>query len=371
MKKALGSRRNGITGLARNPRKLFSELTQLLKPHGMSVIEYMHGKLLPNDVPDADIPLSEKIEALLYDPHFGMEKPSVNTREFVASISKKSDPEGVLAGDDTASCMPFGDGKNTVYTFNPNTSQFVVRIVNRDGTERTIAQSVLTKDIDIQRAVPTVISNLQQEDQNLRDILPEDILLSAPVYAACDNVEVAPNYSDEPYVEIIATIFKDFFKEYMNRYAEKEGLHTEKVLIGQGYTDALSNLPSEANTFMPQAPVSYSDKTGNDVFTLDLKAKTEASTALQKHVQQVAAERQPKPTLPNIRGLEYLTFEDTLKVAYLEGKAYSDNESLMQFLFDMENSLIAKDINNAAKDRPNISLTYTDEVGKMRGYILA
>ena len=70
-------------------------------------------------------------------------------------------------------------------------------------------------------------------------------------------------------------------------------------------------------------------------------------------------------------GLGYLTFEDTLKVAYLEGKAYSDNQSLMQFLFNIENGLIAKDINNAAKDRPNMSLKYTDEAERVRGYMLA
>ena len=37
----------------------------------------------------------------------------------------------------------------------------------------------------------------------------------------------------------------------------------------------------------------------------------------------------------------------------------------------MENALIAKDVNNVAKGRPNISLKYVDNQGKMRGYILA
>jgi hypothetical protein len=37
----------------------------------------------------------------------------------------------------------------------------------------------------------------------------------------------------------------------------------------------------------------------------------------------------------------------------------------------MENGLIAKDINNIAKDRPNMSFKYVDDKGKMRGYILA
>lgn len=43
----------------------------------------------------------------------------------------------------------------------------------------------------------------------------------------------------------------------------------------------------------------------------------------------------------------------------------------MVYLHNIENGLIAKDINNAAKDRPNMSLKYTDAGGRVRGYILA
>ncbi len=364
--KALGSKKNEVEGLARNSRKLFSELDRLLKPHGLSVTQFIKGVSLPEGAN-----LSKEIEALLYDRDFGMERPIVKTREFVARISLKSDPEGAIAGDDTVNCMPFGDGKNTLYTFNPNTAQFVIRVVKDDGKERTIAQSVLTKDMDIKRLVPDVISDLQQEGVHLKDILPADILTAAPVYAACDNVEVAPNYSDERHQQIIEAIFRDFFREYMSRFAKTEGLNSTKVPIGEGFTDALSQLPTETNTFAPQAPVSYSDKTGEDVYILDLGSNKGMDLILQKQVRETKFERQTEPPLPKIKGLGYLTFEDTLKVAYLEGKAYSDNKSLMQYLFNIENGLIAKDINNAAKDRPNMCLKYTDEDGRMRGYMLA
>ena len=159
---ALGSNKKGIEGLARNSKKLFSELGKLFKPYGLSVVSYLQDKILPEEVD-----LSHQIDALLYDRNFGMERPPVKTREFVARISRKSDPEGAIAGDDTVNCMPFGDGKNTVYTFNPNTAQFVVRLVKGDGKERTIAQSVLTKDMDVKVPIPDLVAKLQQEGEHL------------------------------------------------------------------------------------------------------------------------------------------------------------------------------------------------------------
>jgi hypothetical protein len=131
------------------------------------------------------------------------------------------------------------------------------------------------------------------------------------------------------------------------------------------------SLPSEPNTFVPQAPVSYSDKYGDDVFVLDLESNNGIDQIIAKEVREPVDTPEVSSSLPHIKGLDYLTFEDTLKVGYLEGKAYADNQNLMQFLFNIENGLIAKDINNAAKERPNMSLKYIEDSGKMRGYMLA
>jgi RNase P subunit RPR2 len=364
--KALGSSKKGIAGEARNPRKLFNELGKLLKPHGVGVIEYIQGQSLPED-----IHIDQQIQDLIYNPEFGMKKLEVKTRDFIAKISQKSDPEGAMAGDDTVNCMPFGDGKNTLYTFNPNTAQFVIRAVKGDGKERTIAQSVLTKDLDVQKPVPYITQQLEHTGGHLESVLSENLVINAPVYLACDNIEVAPNYSDERYKQIIEAIYKDFFREYMTKYSSTQNLNPNKVPIGMGYTDILSTLPTESNTFIPQAPVSYSDKTGEDVYTLDLRNEEDLNLILNKAVKETEVEAQVEVSIPNIKGLDYLTFEDTLKASYLEGKAYSDNQGLMQFLANMENSLIAKDINNAAKDRPNMSLKYIDEAGRIRGYMLS
>lgn len=363
MRTALGSRKLGVEGAARSTKKLFSELQTALKPHGLTIQAYLEGAALPEGVD------SHQFEDLIYHPEFGMLRPRVASQKYIARINLKSDPEGVLAGNDTANCMPFGDGKTTVYTFNPNTAQFLLQMVRDDGTARTVAQSVLTKDIDIGKPIPEVLQKLQQGG-HLEEVLPEDVVRTAQAYVACDNIEVAPNYGKQNEA-VIEAIYKDFFREYVKRFGTSQRLVPDKAVIGQGYADALKHLPEAPNTFAPQAPVSYSDKTGEKVFVLDLTKDAEEGTFLERTVRVVEPEETPRemPTLPT--GLGYLTYEDALRVAYLEGKAYSDNQSLMQYLHNMENCLIAKDINDAAKGRPNMSLKYTDDTGKMRGYFLS
>jgi len=364
--RALGSRKEGIVGVAKNSKKLFSELQKFLSPHGISVADFIASKKISEEMN-----LNSEIASLLYDENFGMKRP-YKTSVYVAKISKKSDPEAVLAGDDTVNCMPFGSGKNTVYTYNPNTAQFVVRLVKGDGKERTIAQSVLTKDMDVGIAVPTIISELLQKGEHLANVLPEGILLDAPRYIAADNVEVAPNFSDPRKEALLTAIYKDFFREYVSRYGISQGLNADKLLIGQGFADSLQNLPEVNNTFVPQAPVSYSDKTGSNVYMLDLSSEDGTEIIAERTIILSPDDlHRSEPPLPGIRGIGYLTYEDALRVGFIEGKAYKDNKSLMEYLFNMENALIAKDINNAQKDRPNMSVKYTDTSGKMRGYLLA
>lgn len=363
MRTALGSRKEGVEGSARSVKRLFGELNTTLKVYGLTVLDYLGGKELPEEV-DTHI-----IEDLVYHSDFGTTRPRVASQRYIAKISLKSDPEGVLAGNDTVNCMPFGDGKTTVYTFNPNTAQFLLQLVRNDGSARTIAQSVLTKDLDIGLPIPGVLQKLQ-EGGHLEEVLPENIVRSANAYIACDNVEVAPNYGKQ-YEAVIEQIYRDFFREYVQRFGASQRLVTDKVIIGEGYSDALTSLPEAPNTYAPQAPVSYSDKTHENVYVLDISKETDQNTFVSKTVRVVEPDQQREELSITTPGVEYLTYEDALRVAYLEGKAYSDNQSLMQYLHNMENCLIAKDINNSAKDRPNLSLKYTDETGKMRGYFLA
>lgn len=343
--------------------------------------EGVHNRKKPSnytEIPNLDLTAEELRDALVegnmdtlqvFTPLEITYKIKINGKEqiFVAKINRKSDPDGVLAGNDTACCMPFGEGKNTVYTFNPNVTLFTLQVERSDRTRRTIAQSVLTKDKDIGIRIPEIIDQLKQIGEHLTEVVSEDILKKSPAYLACDNVEVARNYQESEYTVAIEAVYRDFFTEYMSRFGQTQGFRTEKVIIGQGYSDALTHLPSAPNTYAPLAPVGYSDKTGERVFILDLKQE---GTELHKKVTTFdIPSRQDIPV--STRGVSYLTFEDTLPVAYLEGKVYSDNQSLLVYLHNIENGLIAKDINNAAKGRPNMSLKYTDVNGYTKGYILA
>ena len=344
LSQALGSPSKGVKGTAKSPNKLFSEVNKLLKQHKtyqksrVNVNKYLDGDDIPED-------LEQQVEELTYHKEFGMQK---KTREYVARITNKSDPKGALAGDDTANCMPYGSGKNTVYTFNPNTAQFIIRMVKKDGTERTVAQSVLTKDSDVRKAVPDIINELQSE-KKMDDVLPEDVLAKQEPYLACDNIEVAPTYTGGEHEDVYKHIYHDFFKNYTQK---EKGFRTDKIVIGTSHSDALTDLQKERNTYVPLAPVGYSDKVGEEVYILPLGTEH--------------TETEKKET-----GISPLTFEDSLKVAYLESKAYKDNETLIESLFALQNAIIAKDVNNEMKNRPNLSTKYADSTGRMRGYLLA
>lgn len=364
--KALGSRKKNIEGIAKNPKRLFREIKAFLKSNSINIDDYLQkGGELPEETNMA------QLESIIYDPDFGIEKTKIKSQEFVAQIYKKSDPEGAMAGDDTANCMPFGDGKNTLYTFNPNTAQFVIRLVKKDQKERTIAQSVITKDMDMGKVIANIISEFTSGRASLTNILPENLLEHAPTYIAADNVEVSPNFSNDRYQRMIEIIMRDFFKEYTKHYAQNQELEPNKIVIGKGYADALTSLPSIPNTFAPQAPISYSDKTGQAAYVLDLTKNEKSHLILEKDVAVPEVSDAKQVAFSNIPGVEYLTFEDALRVGYLEDKVYADNQSLMLFPHNMENALIAKDINNVAKDRPNLSLKYLDDKKQMRGYLLA
>lgn len=342
------------------PKKFVGIMNKILREAGTTLEDVLAG----------NTSLTDETSKNLVDHILTLDKfKQVTWQEITAQIHRKSDPVGVLAGNDTANCMPFGDGKTTVYTYNLNTAQFTMQVDRGDGFRRTVAQSVMTKDKDVQASVPMLYQRLTQEDSHLMDVMPQAVLVDAPAYAAADNIEVAPNWHGE-YEQVIEAIYRDFYREYMARFGQAQGFNTDKMVIGQGYSDAMTHLPSEQNTFVPLAPVSYSDKMGDEVFVLDLETGT--LPAFDRNV--VTPERQEMELLgerPRGNGVSFLTYEDALGVGYMEGKAYADNPVMMQYLHNMENALMGMHINNASKRRPHMSLKYTDADGQMRGYMLA
>ncbi len=260
-----------------------------------------------------------------------------------------------------------------MYTWNPACTLATLEIERQGGSRRTIAESVLTKDRDIGRNVAEVAERMRNEgEDHLNEIISEDILRSSSAVIACDNVEVAPNYKSEEYQALIEAAYRDFFTEYLARYGKTQGFADDRVVIGLGYSDALTNLPKVPNTTVPEAPVGCSDKMHEQCHRLSLKPDPAAKFAVLKKEVTAAAEisRDAAKRGQEKKNVSPLTFEDTMAAAYIEGKAYAGNSSLMEYLWKIENTLIAKDINNAAKNRPNMSFKYEHD-GKMRGYLIA
>lgn len=365
MKEALGSYKDKKEGKAKDPKKLFKQLQNLFKEAGLKFQDYLACKL------QVDAKLEGQARELIQNEKIGyVKKPAGETYRYRAKINLKSDPDGVVAGNDTACCMPFGSGKNNIYTFNPVCSLFTIQQERADGAWRTVAQSVLTKDKDIKKSIAEVLKQMNDpEKPPIGSVLSEDVLNQSESVLACDNVELTPNVKGHKLTEAqVELIYRDFMAEYLARYAKQDNLSTDQVVIGQGYSDSLTHLPQVPNTYAPSAPVGYSDKTHEKVYQLIPKL----AEGIKKQVIENSLPGGKKVELiTGQKGVSYLTFEDTLPVAFIEGKAYHDNQTLIQYLHNMENALIAKDINNTAKGRPNMSLKHIGEDGKIHGYMLA
>ncbi|MDO8469507.1 MAG: hypothetical protein Q7S84_00615 [bacterium] len=125
----------------------------------------------------------------------------------VARVHAKSDARGIVCGDATNCCMPYGDDKNYDYMYRRDTAYFTVAL-SRDGAERTVAQSVLVagEPSGKKKAVPD-----GGEGWNT---------------LAFDNVEVAHTY--EKLVPDIAKLYRKVIAECW----------PEKMLImGTSYND--------------------------------------------------------------------------------------------------------------------------------------
>ncbi len=359
--KALGSRSRRIAGEARNPQRLYKEIAAIFRIPNISLNDYLESGI---DLP-ADI--AARLESLIYNPEFGIPKSEAQTTKYIVEIAVKSDPEATVAGNDTACCMPFGDGKNTVYTFNPNCSQLLIQIVQKNGKKRTVAQSVVTKDKNMNIPIPNVTRALQQKTP-LDEVLPETVLDKQEGIIACDNIEITPNFKGKD--EVLELLYSDFFKEYVDQYGDQLGVEKGRVVIGMGYSDALTQLPKRPNTFAPQAPMSYSDNIDDEVYELGLQEKRKRKHQIRNktvHVSQT--DKKTPPALD--QQITPLTFEDSLQVGFLESRIYKENDGLLLGLHGMENTLIAKDINNARQGRPNMSFAYRTSEGRLKGYLLA
>ena len=177
-------------------------------------------------------------------------------KEYQVKIHPKSSPEGLLAGNDTACCMPFGSGKNNVYMYNLGCAIMTVAQKMGNNNYRTIAQSVITPDIDIGTNISSLQSRIS-ENQVLSELILKDLSKKEKIILTADNIEVSPNANH--LMSDIEKVYKDFFGEYLSQI-ENTDIEKEYMLIGKGYSDLhFKEVKVIDNTFIPIIPVAYSD----------------------------------------------------------------------------------------------------------------
>ncbi|MFA6447363.1 MAG: hypothetical protein WCW31_03870 [Patescibacteria group bacterium] len=341
---ALGQERKGVKGQAARPKKVFDNVKKLCMEQGIVFQDLIRD---PEVIKALKSETRAELEGIIFESGIGIKKLKGDT--YRIRIGRKGDPDMTVAGNDTASCMPFGSGKNNVYMFNPNCVQLVVERQTADGTWRTAAQSVVTIDHKATKTTPELIEGYMRQHQALKDLFNPDDFATLPV-VTCDNIEIAKNEEGARYRNI-KTVYEKFFRDYLEENAEKLRVDKTKVAIGQGYTPNELGFRSETNHFVPQAPMGYSDNVHANCFVLD--------TGLEAYEPEKKAEIRP------------LDVRDAIAAAYIEGKAYADNESLMEYLHKVQNNIIGSQIANEFFDRPNLSFIVKDENNVPLGYMIA
>ena len=348
LRSALGERKKGIKGIAANVPKLFSEVQAWCKAQGIAWNDFWNTEKGPGIIATLPEAQQEKLHDLVYDKNIGIRGEQEALQRYRARIGLKSDPDMVVAGNDTASCMPFGSGKNNVYMFNPVYAQMVVERMNEEGKWRTAAQSVMSVDHETSTPTPELMRSYLEQGKHIKDLVKPGDLERLPV-VTCDNIEPSKNEEGRRIVNL-HDVYQRFFTEYLAQNGEQLGVSREKVAIGTGYTPADLGFREVDNKYIPVAPAGYSDNVHAKCMLID--------TGLS----EIESRRQ---------GISPLTSRDVVSVAVLEGKAYSDNASLVENLHKMQNNIIGMEIADRHFGRPNLSFIYRDQKGSPRGYVLA
>lgn len=144
--------------------------------------------------------------------------------------------------------MPFGAGNEKEYIINPNCAIFSLKLEKEGGSYITIAQSVLTTNVDIGKFVGSCVEDIKE---SISDI--ELDAFKNPLIITCDNIQVAPNYQIDEYMQLIKNVYPKFFGEYLEKYGTTSNLDKTKVVVGAWFSDALKDFPKIKNTTVPGA----------------------------------------------------------------------------------------------------------------------
>lgn len=219
---ALGSRKTGKKGTAKDPEQLFGHLRNMLE-----LDETKPGERKPR-VQDLLVSVPEYYEDMVIRE---LVEQGVDIGAVIeAKLHAKSDPDGWVCGNWTDCCMEFGTNKNNNlengYMFSPVTQYFTV---SYNG--RIVAQSVAV------------------DARNARD--NSDVII-------LDNIEIAKNFKDR-LSPVIARAYRIFWSEYT----------AKPVKIGTGNSDlTVPGSILEDNIYTPKQPIAYSDAKGTSIYHL-------------------------------------------------------------------------------------------------------
>ncbi len=345
--KAIGRQREGIRGTAQQPKTVFAGLLRWAGIRGISKDDCL---LWLRGEKDFDLKDSDRTDlaAILHAQGQGIPKP--DGHHIRVRIGKKSDPSMIVAGNDTASCMPFGDGKTNVYTWNPLCAQLIVERETSEGEWRTMAQSVVMLDVDVSKPATDIITAMRN-GQRITDLLPGKI--SAHPKMMCDNIEPAPNDIAAGRAGIIESAYTHFLHAYLIEHAAMIGVDASEVIIGkESYETKRPDwiFPQKPNTYLPLAPISYTDSAGPTVYHIN--------TGIEQ-----------SPTRRT--GISPVSAADILPMALLEGKGFADNPNLVLGLYDRQHKIVGASISRERHGDPNLSFMSRDDQGTPVGYILA
>jgi len=289
----------------------------------------------------------------------GEERKTISPGEIVitAEVLPHNDPRYATIGDDTACCMPFGSGKQNVYMFGPQCGALTLSFKKPGSGEQRIAvQSILTlnKGFGKEQFAKVVDKMKNGDDVSLPEDLGKDFLenfyQSQPVIA-CDNVEGHKTYIKyllDNDSDIISRIYRDFFEEYKRANSD---FKNSPVVIGQGYSDYLTNLEEIDNEYLPEALISYSDNLGDKTLSL-LKGEKGKEEEIKTGIQE-------------------LTWHDTWPTSYLEEKVYKEeNTDLSEGLTTIQKILTAGELQAKKEGTALLNVGNFDKKGKLQGYIL-
>ena len=364
---ALGSRSKGIKGRAQDDKKLFSLMSAAVSgdavcaAEGRTFLKYVkEGMQLPPAV-------EARLLELAYDPVHGMPETWMT---LLATLHRKSDPIGILAGEDTACCMPFGEGKALVYWCDPAMALLTVRLQNEDGGHRTIAQSVVSRDAPSSLPLSSFLAQLRGRTETPLAHLMKQVSCAGPLVTALDNVEPAKNFTWPELNARVQQVIRDFFAEQSERYGAVEGMNPDWVAIGREYTKMHGGLETVPDHLLPiGSPASYSDRAVGQMAGTVYQLRLQGPRPLHRTVRAPELSMVGR-VVSHAAGISDLRVVDLLPVALVQSSELKRTAE-QHGVQGLKVRLTAIEVNNAHKKRPTLGVKHVNSAGEVDGYLIA